>query len=184
MDRERKKPVVNSSVKLKKEPLGKKLFGMFFTSDFNSVKSWVIEDKLIPGAKNLFLDTLSMMLTGDTRRSSRTNYSNSSRIIVGSSDRNETRKMVARARFDYRDIEFQSREDAMDVVDALKSDLKHYDRGVSILDLADYAGKADVCSDTDDNYGWRDLPDPTRDYVMQTSTGYMLKLPPVVVLPR
>lgn len=184
MDRERKKPVVNSTVKVKKKSVGKKLFSMFFTSDFNSVKSWVIEDKLIPGAKNLFLDTLSMMLTGDTRRSSRRDYSNSGRIVVGSSERTETRRMVARARFDYREVEFQSREDAMDVVDALKNDLRRYDRGVSILDLADYAGKADVCSDTDDNYGWRDLPDATRDYVVQTSTGYVLSLPPVVVLPR
>jgi len=69
-------------------------------------------------------------------------------------------------------------------VDALKGDLERFDRGVSILDLADYADRANMFNDTDDNYGWRELPNPTRDYIIQTSQGYELRLPPVVVLPR
>ncbi len=184
MNREHKKPIVKST-KVKKEPVGRKLLGMFFTSDFDSVKKWVIEDKIIPGAKNLFLDTLSMMLTGDSRyrsSSSRTNYN---KIMVGTRDERSDRVEVRRrSRNDYRDIVFESIEDAMDVVDALKGDLERFDRGVSILDLADYADRANMFNDTDDNYGWRELPNPTRDYIIQTSQGYELRLPPVVVLPR
>lgn len=184
MERERKKPVTHST--MKKEPVGRKIANLFIKSDFESVKKWVIEEKLVPGATNLFLDTLSMFLTGDSRyRSSRTNYNNSSRILVGpKDDQTDVRRTIARSRSDYRDIIFASKEDAMDVVDAMKATIDRYERGVSILDLFDFADKADKCTSADDNYGWKELPEDTRSYVIQTSEGYELRLPGVVVLPR
>lgn len=182
-NREHKKSVVNSGTKIKKEPLSRTLMSMFIKSDFDSVKKWVINEKIAPGITNLFLDTLSMILTGDSRgrATGRTEYN---KVYVGNSGRNESRRDMARSRSDYRDIVFESREDAMRVVDMLKDTIDEYERGASILDLFEFAGRSTLTRDTDDNYGWRDLPEPTRDYVVGTSAGYELKLPPVVVLSR
>lgn len=182
-NREHKKSVVNSATKIKKEPLSKTLMGMFIKSDFDSVKNWVINEKIAPGITNLFLDTLSMILTGDSRgrATERTEYN---KVYVGSSGRNENRRDMARSRSDYRDIVFESKDDAMKVVDMLKDTIDEYERGASILDLFEFAGRSTLTRDTDDSYGWKDLPEPTKDYVIGTSAGYELKLPPVVVLSR
>ena len=183
MERERKKPVVSeSNVKVKKPTVGKKLMSMFFTSDFDSVKKWVLEDKIIPGAKNLFLDTLSMMLTGDSRsRSSK--RTDDTKVYVGSSRDDRQTEVVARTRSDYRDLVFTTREDAENVVERMKATIAEYDT-VSVLDVFDFANSSPLSRTTDNYYGWRDLPDPTKDYVISTSSGFELRLPPVMTLRR
>lgn len=180
--RERSKAVVNeNAVKVKKPTMGKKLASMFFTSDFDSVKKWVLEDKIIPGAKNLFLDTLSMILTGDSRSRSagKTDYT---KVYVGGSSSTDSRKDMARARSDYHDLVFVTREDAILVINSMKETIDDYGT-VSILDLFDLAGSS-LGRSTDNYYGWRDMPEPASEYVVGTSAGFELRLPPVMALRR
>lgn len=184
MERERKKAVVSeNSVKVKKPTMGKKLMQMFFTSDFDSVKKWVLEDKIIPGAKNLFLDTLSMMLTGDSRSRSSSRRTDYTKVYVGSSSEERRNEIIAKSRSDYRDLVFVTREDAETVVDRMKATLDEYET-VSVLDVFDFANSSSLSRTTDNYYGWRELPEPTKEYVISTSAGFELRLPPVVTLRR
>ena len=179
-DEKRKDPVVKGSVKVKKESAVGKLAKLFVSSDFQSVKRWVIEDKLVPGAKNLFLDTMAMILTGNSRYSgsSKTDYAKAS---VSTESRTEVKRQMARGRSNYRDLIFETRDDAERVVAEMIDTVEKYDR-VSILDLYDYANMASQSNPNDDYYGWRRLPLNARDYVIAGPNGYELRLPAEVVL--
>lgn len=181
-EEKRKDPIVKGSVKVKSESAAGKLAKLFLTSDFQSVKRWIIEDKLVPGAKNLLLDSLAMILTGDSRyhsSSGRTDYSRSS--VSSVDNRNDVKRQMSRGRSNYRDLIFETRDDAERVVAEMIDTVEKYDR-VSILDLYDYANMASQSNPNDDYYGWRRLPLNARDYVVAGSKGYELRLPAEVVL--
>lgn len=139
-----------------KKPLSKKFAEVFIKEDIKDVKEYIIFDVLIPGAKKLFLNTLSMILIGEAMdtgksrsRDGRTSYSSYYR----SKDRERERKerYYEDEHLDYQDIVLSRRSDAEDVVDALHERIDKFGSAsiADLFDLIDVASKY-----TDNNYGW------------------------------
>lgn len=168
------KPVVNGSVKTKKKSELRKFADVFISEDVANVKNYIFNEVLIPGIKDLAINTLSMMLWGEAghgRRSSSTgsrmsyqNYYNK-----GKNERKETASV--RTRFDYNDIIFETRGDAELVLTELDELMDSYEV-VSIQDLYSAAGLD--CPYTYSNYGWTNIRSAA---VIRVNDGYMIKLP-------
>lgn len=91
---------------------------------------------------------------------------------------------IASSRGIVKTILFETREDALNVLDDLKSYIRKYSM-VSILDYYEFCGKQKIGDNTDDNYGWRDYT--AFDSVvpeLYDGTHYILRLPNVVQLPK
>lgn len=168
------KPVVNGGVKTKKKSELRKFADVFISEDVENVKNYIFNEVLIPGIKDLAINTLSMMLWGEAGRGRRSN-SNGSRMSYqnyynkGKSERRENNS--ARTRFDYNDIIFETRGDAELVLSELDELMDSYEM-VSIQDLYSAAGLD--CPYTYNNYGWTNIRSAA---VIRVNDGYMIKLP-------
>lgn len=176
-------PVINKDQLVStKKPLSKKFSELFSTEDVKDVKSWLIMDVLIPGAKNTILDVLSMMFFGEAESRNHRKKSNRDRYYYDDyrgyyNDRSISSKNSRRERRDYydsddridfRNIIVRNRDDAERIVDSLRDRIKN-DGSTSVadlLDLIDVAGRY-----TDNNYGW----DDERDIgIRRVSSGYLI----------
>lgn len=172
------KPVVShDKVVSTKKPLGKKISDTFLTEDVKDVKKWIITDVLIPEAKNIILDFLSMMFFGEaTSRSggSKSRRKRNDYVDYRSSyGRNNNRRSMedrydSDERVDFRNIILRNRDDAEAVVDAMRDriDKTGSVSVADLLDLIDVPGRY-----TDNNYGW----DDERDIgIRRVSSGYLI----------
>lgn len=163
-----------------KKPLSKKFADTFIQDDINDVKSYVLEDVIIPGIKNTILDVLSMMFFhesyrgGDRRYSKEEKYdysarykykSNSSKRKKRDDDEDEYER---NEKVDYRNIVLKNRSDAEDVVREMRKRIKDFDTVsvADLFDLIDVSGKY-----TDNNWGW---DDPNEIGVRRVSNGYLI----------
>ena len=176
------KPVVSGKTKRKKNEI-RKFTDIFFADDWESIKSYIKDDILIPAAKKAFYDvvegSLSMSLFGgrgggSNRRSSidRVSY----RDYSASSRKDERRSDNYRSRsvLDYDDILFSSKGDAELVLTRLIEALDTYET-VSIADFYDLSNVPDI-PHTANNYGWDNL---SKAYVDRVRDGYIIRFPKV-----
>ena len=176
------KPVVSGKTKRKKNEI-RKFTDIFFADDWESIKSYIKDDILIPSAKKAFYDivegSLSMSLFGgrgggSNRRSSidRVSY----RDYSASSRKDERRSDNYRSRsvLDYDDILFSSKGDAELVLTRLIEAIDTYDT-VSVGDFYDLANITDF-PNTANNYGWDNL---SKAYVDRVHDGYIIRFPKV-----
>ena len=176
------KPVVSGKTKRKKNEI-RKFTDIFFADDWESIKSYIKDDILIPSAKKAFYDivegSLSMSLFGgrgggSNRRSSidRVSY----RDYSASSRKDERRSDNYRSRsvLDYDDILFSSKGDAELVLTRLIEAIDTYDT-VSVGDFYDLANITDF-PNTANNYGWDNL---SKAYVDRVRDGYIIRFPKV-----
>jgi hypothetical protein len=165
------KQVTNTGKTKKKSILQK----IFIPEDVTDVKEWIVFDILIPGARNLLLDTINEVLGGG-RRTSRnrsilgggvryTNYSSMS------GNRQQSRR---RSGFDYDDIIVETSQEAHDILNELDALMEQY-HVVSLADLYSAAGVS--CDYTYNNYGWKDISDAR---VVRDPDGWILKFPRAV----
>lgn len=181
--REKISPVVNrDQVISTKKPLSKKLAETFIKTDVKDLKKWLIQDVIMPGLMNGILDTLSMIFFEevDTRRRDRSRRDRDRRVDYSnyyrssSSDRDSRRRRDRDDRYDsddrvdFRNIVLRNREDAENVINAMRNRIR--DNGCAsvadLLDLIDVAGRY-----TDNNYGW----DDERDIgIRRISSGYLI----------
>ena len=185
--------VITGKVVQRKKGLGKKFAEMVMKdegSDMNSVVSYVIQDILLPGAKNIILDLVTGGLemkffgTASGRRSRNrdknyTPYNTISKTSYKSSnDRDERRTITDRnkAMHNFDEIVLDSRGDAEEVLNTLVDLIKDYDM-VCVADLYDCVGIPS--SFTDNKYGWDDLHGVT---VMRVRDGFILNLPKPILL--
>lgn len=176
------KPVVSGKTKRKKNEI-RKFTDIFFADDWESIKSYIKDDILIPAAKKAFYDvvegSLSMSLFGgrgggSSRRSnidkvSYRDYSASSRKDERRSDNYRSRSVL-----DYDDILFSSKGDAELVLTRLIEALDTYET-VSIADFYDLSNVSDI-PHTANNYGWDNL---SKAYVDRVRDGYIIRFPKV-----
>jgi hypothetical protein len=168
--------VVSGSVKLKKQNELSKFAKSFISEDAKDIKSYVVNDIVIPTAKKVISEIIgdvtdivlfgrrskNSRTVGASRTSYRSFYDDRSRVV----DRAETRP-----RFDYADIVFTNRGDAEAVLDELFLALKSY-RVVTVADLYDAAGES--APYTSNKYGWTSLAGAE---VQRVRDGYVIDLP-------
>lgn len=195
--KERTEPTaVAKGKKQDKKPGAVKRFGKALFGDLSDApKMDITEDVIIPAVKNTVLDTVSAVtgtvtnafeiaLFGEVRRRGRGNrretrngyidYSASSR---GSEDR-RGRSLSRRDRemFDFSNITYETRDDAMDVLERLRDLIDDYDEA-RVSDFYSLSGITPSYQDR--KWGWDDL---SRAYPERDGPEYILVLPKPVYL--
>lgn len=170
---EPKKKIISGKATVKKRAsLIKKFRDTFIVEDISNVKRYVFDEVLIPGIKNLFVDTISMFILGDSYRG-RPSYSRRDRTSYSvrlDSDR-KTSRYTATVGGKYRDVVYETREDAEDVLDDLLSLIDRYGKA-TVSDL--YSASGITPDFTDEKYGWLDLKRAT---IRRVPDGYILDMP-------
>lgn len=180
-------PIVKGKVEVKKKSFVKRVVDAFVGEDVGDVKSYLLYDVTIPAIKNLVMDLVSngasMMLFGDTthRRGNMSRVGSSSYVNYGSYSNERRRndrytRPNRRATHDFGDILFETRQDAEEVLGTLVDFTEIYGQA-TVSDLYDLIGKTSEY--TDRGYGWKALGSSR---VVRDRDGYILDLPPVIVL--
>lgn len=165
----------------RRRPLGKKMSDIFLNGDIDDVKSYLINDVLIPSIKETIFDLvnkgLDMLLFNSTsgRSSSKSNqtyisyntYSN--KDYRHTSDRSGSRKDSVRV--DDEELVFRERGPAEMVLERMWSIFREY-HIVTKADLNDLLNRTG--NFTDNNWG---LTDMSGACVERVRGGYLLKLP-------
>lgn len=179
-----------AQAKVKKKGAVESAKAKIFGRDFRTIFRYLAEDILIPSTKNLIwgLGTgwLEMSLYGEIKnrrsrfddRSDRGRFTSYDRQFDDSRSRRDRSREDdrRRARLDFDDITFDSREEACEVLDHLVDLIADFG-AASVHDFYDLAG---IDADwTDDKYGWKNLRSAYVDY---SRRGYFLVLPRARVL--
>lgn len=176
------KPVVSGKTKRKKNEI-RRFTDIFFVDDWETIKSYIKDDILIPAAKKAFYDvvegSLSMSLFGgrgggSNRKSSidRVSYRDYSASSRKDDRKNDTYR--SRSVLDYDDILFSSKGDAELVLTRLIEAIETYDT-VSVADFYDLSNVRDIPT-TANNYGWDNL---SKAYVDRVRDGYVIRFPKI-----
>jgi hypothetical protein len=169
--------VVSGTVRAKKRNEAQKLADVFISEDASKVKSYIVEDVLIPTIKktiyDIFTESLAMIFGfGPGRGKSSTSSSKISYVSYDKfSSSKPNRGPVTKSTYSYDDITLESRGDAEAVLIQMDELLDKYQM-VSVADFYDCVGVAG--NYTDNKYGWTDLRNAQ---VIRTREGYKIKLP-------
>lgn len=180
-------PVVSSDKLVKsKKTLGEKFKNAFIKDDLKDIKTWIINDVVVPGVKGLILDTISMAFFHETcSRHGVYNGGSSNRVQYQSyfkssnnSKPNNTKRIDNyndnSDRVDYRDIILLDKQDAERIVSALWDNIRDYNQ-VSIGDLYSLIGVR--ANHADYNWGWTDERDIN---VRRVAQGFLIDVAPAV----
>lgn len=173
-------PVVKGEVVVKKPSPLKRLASSFVADDLNHVKEFMIYDVIIPAIKDTFMSSLNMLLWGSPNYRGRGGYSNGRNertsywsygggAVTQRSDRGNY--VDRRNQSDIRDLLFETRVDAEEVIGVLQDYFERYGKA-SVADLYDAAGVSH--EHTDINFGWL----PGAEFrVRPVSGGYVIDMP-------
>lgn len=161
--KEQQKKEVKAVVKhaeTREEPVGKKLSNTFLSEDMDNVKTYILFDVLIPSIKDAISAIIhngsDMLIYGVT--SGGKNRSNNRGTYVSYNNMSKSnRPEVNRGRrsvHDFREIMYDSREEAVMVLDELYDIIQQYE-GASVADL--YSLSNITPNFTDHKYGWVDI---------------------------
>lgn len=178
---------------------GEKLKETFLLTSGKELKEYIVKDVLVPGAKYLLLDTVSMLLTHQHASGSPFNFGNNSSnnyyygrygqagnaynsIYKGRNQApppsQENQYMRHNQRVDYKNIVLRSREDAMYVVDQLRGRIREFGE-VTVAELIETIGMPSEYIDTE--WGWRDERDIG---VRQMYNGFLIDVREAIPLRR
>lgn len=181
--------VVTGEVVRRKKPLGRRFGEVFGGGDAQGVATYVVQDVLLPAAKDMIADAVSQgiekMLFGEARvgRSSRSplnrkngnGYVSYNKIVGGGSTirREEPRAISQRSRANHSfdEIILDSRAEAQGVLDQLFTLIDDYEVA-TVADLYEMVGQTG--SFTDERWGWFDMRGAQ---VRRVKGGYLLDLP-------
>lgn len=178
--------VGTGAAKVRKKSETSKLAEIFISEDINNVKSYILMDVLVPTIKKAIVDIvsdgISMIFFGGT--GSRTKRSGTSKISYTNfyDQRNERAYTSSSARssgsrFDYEDLEFDTRGEADAVLDEMCNCIEKY----GFVTVADMYDIADVTHPyTSAKYGWTNLA--TAEVSRCRSGSYIIKLPKARVI--
>ena len=179
-ERQRAEKVVSGKVKTKKKSGAQKLVDRFISDDAENIKTYVSEDIIIPGIKNMIEDIVTkgirILLRGSVgdRRDSRTPASRVSYRDCYDRDTRSNNYIRANTRYSYEDVIFDNIHDAKEVLSKMDEVVETY-KMVSVADLYEFAGIN--ASTTDHKYGWTDIRSAR---IESTREGYQLRLPKAV----
>lgn len=179
-DKQKVEKVVSGNVKTKKKNGVQKFADRFISDDADNIKSYISEDIIIPGIKNIIEDIVTkgirILLRGQTsdRRDSRTPASRVSYKDCYDRDNRTNGYIRPVNRYSYEDVIFDRLDDAKEVLSKMDEIVETY-KMVCVADLYEMVGITP--STTDYKYGWTDIRsakiEPTRE-------GYFLRLPKAV----
>jgi hypothetical protein len=177
------RPVVNGGTTKVKKKNG--LYGLtdtLISEDARNVKSFVVQDVLVPAIKNTIVDIVTnavTMIFGGGAAHTKGGYS-ASKISYGGyyeqRNRSNYQPEYARSRFDHDDIIFQTRGDAEAMLDEMCHVIERYGV-VRVSDMYDMAQLTQPF--TSEKYGWSNLRSAGVDRVRD---GYVLRLPKAMPL--
>ena len=180
-------PIVTSGVRRRKTPLSKKFSKAFFNEDVGSIGSYVLNDIILPGAKQIIYDiamnSLGMSLFGQAMPKNIGRHGSSSGITNyssrGSSSRGSSRTISSRDRSTHKfdDIVLDSKWDAEEVLSKMGWLLDEYGQ-VTVADMYDLLSISQTHADR--NYGWTNLSSASVERIPQG--GYVLVLPRTEVM--
>ena len=164
--------IVSGSVKTKKKSGINKLAGIFVPEDVDNVKSYIIEDIVVPAVKDIILDAVKAMLgvKGSGGRKSTASKVSYRKYYEDSAQGSRRNYNIQGCDFD--DIFFATRAEAENVLTAMDEIVSSY----RIISVADYFDLVGVDSPwTANSYGWTDNIRNAR--VVNTRDGYTIKFP-------
>lgn len=181
----RRDSVVSGNVTVRKSTGLKKAIEVFFAKDMDDVKDYLVQDVLIPEARdavyNLINNGCQMLLYGSTKNRSSRNGPGVVRVNYNKcydqskpQDQNEKR----RNGMNFDNVVFEDMADAEEVLNQMIDILDDY-KSVSVADFCDLANIPDEY--TDRKYGWTNL---SKAEVRRLSGGgWYIQLPKVILLP-
>lgn len=168
--------VVKGVVKTKKKNEMRKLADTFISEDVGNIKSYAITEVLIPSIKKAISDIVTngidMILYGESGRTKK-KMSGDYVSYRSYSDRRDDRRSGSRVRdrFDYDDLLFETRSEALRVLNNMEDVIDKY-KFVTVADMFDMA---DVTAPyTANDYGWTSV---RNGEVLRVRDGYVIKLP-------
>ena len=175
--------VVTGLAKPQKKSEIRKFTDVFIAEDTSNVKSYILQDVIIPAAKRILDDvivgSLRMFLYGDRGGSGGGGRTNASKVSYRSyyerenDRRRESTPSRVRSGFDCNNISFETRGDAEAVLNEMENCIEQYDM-VSVADLYDLADVS-ITNPSANRYGWTNLA--TAQIVRERDGGYIIKLP-------
>ena len=169
---------VSKPAKTKKKGELRKFAEEFIVDDVKNIKTYVVTDVLIPTIKDTIWDiltnTLDMFLfngSKEHRRRGKSAPKISYRDYYDSKN-DRGRKYEVRDRFDYDDLEFDSRGEADAVLTGMLETIDTY----GVVSVSDMYDMADVTAPyTGNRYGWTSLRNA--EVVRVRGNAYIIKLP-------
>lgn len=182
--------VTTGTVIQRKKPLGKRFAETFGGGDAQGVASYILQDVLLPAAKDMVADAVSQgiekMLFGEARgggrsrlnntRKSASTYTSYNKFAVNPGHRREVENPKpmsrrAKATHDFDEIILASRAEAQQVLEQMVTLVDEYEEA-TVADLYEMVG---MTSDfTDNNWGWSSLRGSS---VSRVRDGWLLDLP-------
>lgn len=171
--------VINGSAKSKKKGEIQKFADVFISEDVSNVKSYILDEVLIPAVKKAISDVVTngidMILYGEAGRSKKSSNSSSKVSYRSYYDRENDRRRdytPTPKDFDYDNLLFETRGDAETVLDAMNDIISQY----GVVSVADLYDLANVNNDNyiANKYGWANIQGCK---VIRVHDGYVLKLP-------
>lgn len=166
--------VVSGPVRSKKKTGFKKIASVFIPEDVENVKTYILEEIIVPAVKDVILDTVRTYLGIDKKTGK---ASTASKISYGNcyANNRDTRldHNIARSRsgYDYDDVILDNRGEAEDVLSRMDELIATY----GIVSVADFYDLVGITGNyTDNKYGWTDIRTAS---VIRVRDGYMIKLP-------
>lgn len=177
-DKQKTGKVVSGNVKTRKKNGVQKFADRFISDDADNLKTFISEDIIIPGIKDIIesivVKGIRILLRGQTgeRRNDRTPGSRVSYRDCYDRDAHSSNYIRANtSRYSYDDIIFDDIRDAKETLAKMDEIVATY-RQVFVADLYDLVGM--TATTADHRYGWTDIRSAR---IESTRDGYLLKLP-------
>ena len=177
--------VVTGNVKSKEQPMAKKMAKSFLADDLSNVKSYIILDVLIPTIKEAVSQIIKngsdMLIFGDVKPlgGKRAGYNYNGISSSKSMVKNPHKTANRRAMHDFREVTFETRADAMEVLSQLNELIENYG-SATVEDFYIFIGEGKTAKYTDRKWGWTNLEGRNIERVL--GGGYMIDLPPAEAL--
>lgn len=178
LEKKKIEKVVKGTAKTRKNGV-RKFTQTFISEDAKNIKTYVLNDVIVPTIKKMLVTSLDMFLNGG--RSSYDTRSHTSKVSYRKyyddprDSKSHSDSGRPRSRFDYDDIEFDHRGDAEAVLEQMIDMLEEY-KVVTVQDLYDIADLS--APFTSNKYGWTNL---SSAYVTSIiGGGYVIKFPKVM----
>lgn len=157
--RTRQDKVIVGGTQQKPPGFFKRMMDTFIVGDIDNLGGYILMNVVIPTVKNAVEDAFLTIWRGESGR--RRSGSNASYIPYGSGSRSNREDLRAQRQAQSRpnpeDTTFDTRGDAMEVLERMEEHLERYKRPVTIGDFYDFAGVTDQNWANNNYYGWNDL---------------------------
>lgn len=167
--------VAHGSVKARKKNELTKIADVFISEDVSNVKSYILNDIVVPTVKKAIIGAIDMVLNGGS--GSYTGRGTTSKVSYrkfydDQRDDHRTVEARSRSRFDFDDIKFETRGEAEAVLEEMYNVIDRYGF-VTVGDMYDMADLSQPF--TSNKYGWTNIR--SAEVMRLRGGGYILKLP-------